>query len=449
MPQLRATLEHAFGAEAGAASPGSPWCRSATSTACRWTPTSWWTCGSCPTRSGSRSCASSPAATRPCATTCSAQDGAEEFIDRYLELLRLVGAGYRREGKRYLTVAVGCTGGKHRSVAISEEMARRLAGAEGGHGERRAPRPGARVTARRPGARVRAAVALGGGHGLHATLSALRAAHRRGHRRRHGRRRRRLVRAGCAASSGCCRPATCGWRWPRWPPTTPRAVAGRELVQHRFGGTGALAGHAVGQPAAGRADGGARRPGRRARRGRRAARAARAGAADELRAARHRGRGHRPRGRPEAGARIRGQVAVASTPGRVQRVWLRPERPRACPEALDAVRAADVLLLGPGSWFTSVLPHLLVPELRDALIAHPGAPGRGAQPGPGAGGDRRVLPRTAPGRTLAARPGAAGRRGDRRRRRGAGAGSAAPRRGRDARPRRPGAPGAGRRGRPC
>jgi UPF0042 nucleotide-binding protein len=59
------------------------------------------------------------------------QDGAMEFIDRYLELLRLVGAGYRREGKRYLTVSVGCTGGKHRSVAISEEIARRLAGTEG------------------------------------------------------------------------------------------------------------------------------------------------------------------------------------------------------------------------------------------------------------------------------------------------------------------------------
>jgi UPF0042 nucleotide-binding protein len=59
------------------------------------------------------------------------QDGAEEFISRYLELLRLVGAGYRREGKRYLTVSVGCTGGKHRSVAISEEIGRRLAGEEG------------------------------------------------------------------------------------------------------------------------------------------------------------------------------------------------------------------------------------------------------------------------------------------------------------------------------
>lgn len=55
-----------------------------------------------------------------------AQDGAREFLDRYHELLRLIGAGYHREGKRYLTIAVGCTGGKHRSVAISEQLAARL-----------------------------------------------------------------------------------------------------------------------------------------------------------------------------------------------------------------------------------------------------------------------------------------------------------------------------------
>ncbi|GAA0235560.1 RNase adapter RapZ [Saccharothrix sp. NPDC042600] len=59
------------------------------------------------------------------------QEGAEEFLDRYHELLRLIGAGYRREGKRYLTLAVGCTGGKHRSVAISEELASRLAAEDG------------------------------------------------------------------------------------------------------------------------------------------------------------------------------------------------------------------------------------------------------------------------------------------------------------------------------
>jgi len=59
------------------------------------------------------------------------QEGAEEFLDRYHELLRLVGAGYRREGKRYLTLAIGCTGGKHRSVALSEELSARLASEDG------------------------------------------------------------------------------------------------------------------------------------------------------------------------------------------------------------------------------------------------------------------------------------------------------------------------------
>ncbi|GAA2002918.1 UPF0042 nucleotide-binding protein [Nakamurella flavida] len=54
------------------------------------------------------------------------QEGAAEFLDRYVQLVDLVSAGYRREGKRYLTLAVGCTGGKHRSVAVAEEMARRL-----------------------------------------------------------------------------------------------------------------------------------------------------------------------------------------------------------------------------------------------------------------------------------------------------------------------------------
>ncbi|MTD13953.1 RNase adapter RapZ [Nakamurella sp. YIM 132087] len=54
------------------------------------------------------------------------QEGAAEFLDRYTGLLDLVGGGFRREGKRYLTLAVGCTGGKHRSVAVAEELARRL-----------------------------------------------------------------------------------------------------------------------------------------------------------------------------------------------------------------------------------------------------------------------------------------------------------------------------------
>lgn len=54
------------------------------------------------------------------------QPGSKEFLDGYAELLRIVAEGYRREGKRYVTIAVGCTGGKHRSVAMSEKLARRL-----------------------------------------------------------------------------------------------------------------------------------------------------------------------------------------------------------------------------------------------------------------------------------------------------------------------------------
>lgn len=52
--------------------------------------------------------------------------GAEEFISKYVALFQTIAEGYRREGKRYVTLAVGCTGGKHRSVAVVEELARQL-----------------------------------------------------------------------------------------------------------------------------------------------------------------------------------------------------------------------------------------------------------------------------------------------------------------------------------
>ena len=52
--------------------------------------------------------------------------GAEEFLAEYVELINTLVAGYLREGKRFMTVAIGCTGGKHRSVAMTEEIAHRL-----------------------------------------------------------------------------------------------------------------------------------------------------------------------------------------------------------------------------------------------------------------------------------------------------------------------------------
>jgi len=54
------------------------------------------------------------------------QLGAAEFLDRYEALLALLAEGYLREGKRYVTIAVGCTGGKHRSVVMAEEISSRL-----------------------------------------------------------------------------------------------------------------------------------------------------------------------------------------------------------------------------------------------------------------------------------------------------------------------------------
>ena len=71
---------------------------------------------------------------------------------------------------------------------------------------------------------------------------------------------------------------------------------------------------------------------------------------------------------PRRVRRSRGQVAVATTVGRVESVSLVPPGPPACPEAGRAVDAADLVVLGPGSWFTSGLPHVLVPDLHDALV---------------------------------------------------------------------------------
>lgn len=66
-----------------------------------------------------------------------------------------------------------------------------------------------------------------------------------------------------------------------------------------------------------------------------------------------------------------GQVAVATTPGRLQELRMKPNNPTARPEVLSALREADWITMGPGSWFSSVLPHLLVPSLRDAIVASP------------------------------------------------------------------------------
>jgi uncharacterized cofD-like protein len=64
---------------------------------------------------------------------------------------------------------------------------------------------------------------------------------------------------------------------------------------------------------------------------------------------------------------VHGQSLVAVTPGHIEQIRLVPADPPACPEAIEAIDGADWIILGPGSWYTSVLPHLLVPELAAAL----------------------------------------------------------------------------------
>ena len=72
---------------------------------------------------------------------------------------------------------------------------------------------------------------------------------------------------------------------------------------------------------------------------------------------------------PGAAVEVCGQVAVATTAGRVVAVRVEPTEPPACPQAVEAVMDADWAVLGPGSWFTSVIPHLLVPQMAKALSA--------------------------------------------------------------------------------
>jgi uncharacterized cofD-like protein len=212
-------------------------------------------------------------------------------------------------------------------------------------------------------------VALGGGHGLYAVLSAL-----------------RLLTdevtavvtvADDGGSSGRLR-GELGVLPPGDLRMALAALAGRtpseslwgELFQHRFGGSGALAGHAVGNlvlaglievlgdPVAA-LDQACALLGVRGR-------VLPMSLEPLVIEAEVTGLGRDPADSSVV-SRIRGQVAVASTPGRVRRVWLQPAEPRACAEAVAAVREAELVLLGPGSWFTSVLPHLMVPELRLAL----------------------------------------------------------------------------------
>ncbi|OBH03172.1 hypothetical protein A5696_08730 [Mycobacterium sp. E2699] len=211
-------------------------------------------------------------------------------------------------------------------------------------------------------------VALGGGHGLYATLSAA----------------RRLTPhvtavvtvADDGGSSGRLRselevipPGDLRMALAALASDSPHGRLWATILQHRFGGTGALAGHPIGNLLLA---------------GLNEVLADPVAALDEL------GRILGVKGRvlpmcpialqieadvsgletdPRMFRLIRGQVAIATTPGKVRRVRLLPPNPPATRQAVDAIMAADLVVLGPGSWFTSVIPHVLVPGLASALRA--------------------------------------------------------------------------------
>lgn len=211
-------------------------------------------------------------------------------------------------------------------------------------------------------------VALGGGHGLHASLSAL-----------------RLLTSELTAVVTVADDGGSSGRIRRelnvLPPGDLRmalvALAGEDrahrqwadLLQHRFGGSGVLAGHPVGnilltglfdETDADAIEALARTGGLLGAVGRvlpmSPAPLDLVGEADRF--------------DPEDPARtrtIRGQSSIAATPGRVRSVRLLPAGAPACAAAVDAVREADLVVLGPGSWFTSVIPHLLLRELGKAI----------------------------------------------------------------------------------
>jgi uncharacterized cofD-like protein len=74
---------------------------------------------------------------------------------------------------------------------------------------------------------------------------------------------------------------------------------------------------------------------------------------------------------PDKVVTVRGQHAVAVAGGNVEALRLEPADPPTCPQTLATIDEADWLIFGPGSWYTSVLPHLLVPEMAAAIVASP------------------------------------------------------------------------------
>jgi len=67
--------------------------------------------------------------------------------------------------------------------------------------------------------------------------------------------------------------------------------------------------------------------------------------------------------------RVQGESQIPKSNGKVRHVWLEPNNPPAFPQAIQAILAADLIVIGPGSLYTSILPNLLVPDIAEAVRA--------------------------------------------------------------------------------
>jgi uncharacterized cofD-like protein len=70
----------------------------------------------------------------------------------------------------------------------------------------------------------------------------------------------------------------------------------------------------------------------------------------------------------ENGKRVYGETSISASKAPIRKLQLNPRRVRAFPEAVEAIRHADLILLGPGSLYTSILPNLLMPEISNAIL---------------------------------------------------------------------------------
>jgi len=289
----------------------------------------------------------------------------QTFIKQFFDFLNYLIPHYRQEGKSNLNVAIGCTGGRHRSVAISHKLVEKLSGQnyyvlekhrdigkdEGRYSILQKKRP-----------QDLSVVALGGGTGLSMLL--------RGFKQVFHDLTAVVTVSDDGGSSGRLR-KDLGVLPPGDIRNCLLALADEEelltrLLNHRFEqGQGELAGHSFGNlflTAMAEISG------------------------DFYQAIKASSKVLAIRGRVlpislsnvtleaemQDGAVVSGESTITDYGGQIESLHLKGQGLHVLPEALEAIQKSDVIILGPGSLYTSVMPHLLFPEVMDAIEAHQG-----------------------------------------------------------------------------